>query len=76
MPLGKRPLKGVAEELELFEARVPRTDVAVRAVDPVCGMELAPEEVAARLSLGGVERLFCSETCLRQFMAAPQRYPA
>jgi len=76
VPLGKRPLKGVAEELELFEARVPRTDVAVRAVDPVCGMELAPEEVAARLSLGGAERLFCSEACLRQFMAAQQRYPA
>jgi len=76
VPLGKRPLKGVAEELEVFEARVPRTDVAVRAVDPVCGMELAPEEVAARLSLGGAERLFCSEACLRQFMAAPQRYPA
>ncbi len=76
VPLGKRLLKGLVQEIEVFEARPRRTEAGKKAVDPVCGMELAPEEVAARLSLGGAERLFCSEACLRQFMAAPQRYPA
>jgi len=76
VPLGKRLLKGLVEEIEVFEARPRRAEAGKKAVDPVCGMELAPNEVAARLSLGGAERLFCSEACLRQFMAAPQRYPA
>ena len=74
--LGKRRLKGVAEELELFEAR---SNVAVskeKTVDPVCGMELGPEEVAARLSLEGQERTFCSDECLRRFVATPERYPS
>jgi len=76
VPLGKRLLKGLVEEIEVFEVRPRRAEAGKKAVDPVCGMELAPEEVAARLSLGGAERLFCSEACLRQFIAAPQRYPA
>ena len=40
----------------------------------VCGMELRPVEVAARLSLEGEERVFCSQKCLRRFIAAPQSY--
>ena len=76
VPLGKRLLKGLVEEIEVLEVRPRRAEAGKKAVDPVCGMELAPNEVAARLSLGGAERLFCSEACLRQFMAAPQRYPA
>jgi YHS domain-containing protein len=39
-----------------------------RAVDPVCGIEMAPSEVAARLTLDGVEREFCSDECLRRFI--------
>jgi YHS domain-containing protein len=37
-------------------------------------MELRPAEVAARLSLEGQERAFCSDECLRQFVASPERY--
>lgn len=73
-PLGKRRLKGLAEEVELFEVCPTGVDVGVRIVDPVCGMELQPQEVAARLSLQGEERAFCSEECLRRFTAAPQQY--
>jgi class 3 adenylate cyclase/YHS domain-containing protein len=74
VPLGKRQLKGVGDELELFEAR-PRTgETAEKAVDPVCGMELRPAEVTATLALEGKERAFCSEECLRRFVAAPERY--
>jgi YHS domain-containing protein len=40
----------------------------------VCGLELSPTEVAARLALEGKERVFCSEECLRRFVAAPERY--
>jgi class 3 adenylate cyclase len=74
VPLGKRRLRGLAEELELFEARSTRAAPERKAVDPVCGMEMGPAEVAARLSLGGRERAFCSEKCLRVFLANPERY--
>lgn len=73
---GTRVLKGIAEPQEIYEARraTPTREVKVR--DLVCGMELAPSEVAARLTLGGEERAFCSEACLRRFVAAPQQYLA
>jgi class 3 adenylate cyclase/YHS domain-containing protein len=73
--LGSRPLKGLAEPLEVFEA-VPsrRTDLHERLLDPVCGMELQRGEVAARLSLADGERGFCSQDCLRRFVAAPEKY--
>lgn len=73
--LGNRRLKGLAEEMELFlvEPRVEGT-AAPRLVDPVCGMELDAAEVAARLSLEGRDRVFCSQECLQRFVAAPERY--
>jgi adenylate cyclase len=73
-PAGKRRLKGIADELELFEVRRVDTEPAVRVLDPVCGMELGPGEVAVSLSLDGVAHSFCSEDCLRKFVASPERY--
>jgi YHS domain-containing protein len=72
--LGKRRLKGLASELVLFEARPSSPEGEEKAIDPVCGMELRPAEVAARLSLEGRERAFCSDECLRQFVASPEKY--
>jgi class 3 adenylate cyclase/YHS domain-containing protein len=72
--LGKRKLKGVAEEVDLYEARQAGAASSEKTIDPVCGMELGPAEVAARLTLDGVERTFCSDSCLRQFVVAPERY--
>jgi YHS domain-containing protein len=37
-------------------------------------MEMNDAEVAARLTLEGRDRCFCSEDCLRKFVAAPERY--
>ncbi|MCH7578060.1 MAG: YHS domain-containing protein [Chloroflexi bacterium] len=72
--LGKRRLKGLAEELELFEARPVGAEEREKAVDPVCGMELGPGEAAATLTMEGEERAFCSDECLRRFVAAPEKY--
>ena len=75
IPLGARPLKGLPEEMELFEVVARRVnEFPERSQDPVCGMELQPAEVAARLSIDGTERSFCSDECLRRFVAAPERY--
>jgi class 3 adenylate cyclase/YHS domain-containing protein len=76
VPLPRRRLKGVAEPLDLFAARSANAPATARIVDPVCGMELGPQDVAVRLSLAGHERAFCSPECLRRFVAAPERYGA
>jgi adenylate cyclase len=74
VPVGKRQLKGLAESLELFEARRDQTHVGERLRDPVCGMEMDPMEVGARLTVKGEEIAFCCEKCVRAFLDAPERY--
>lgn len=74
VPRGKRALKGLTEEPELYAARRQLAPAREKLVDPVCGMELHPEEVAARLEVGGGLRSFCSSECLQLFVAAPERY--
>jgi len=66
--IGRRALKGVAGELELFEVRHRARQTSPTVVDPVCGMELTPAGIAARMILAGTEYYFCSEKCLRIFV--------
>jgi adenylate cyclase len=72
---GKRRLRGVAEEVDLFTVRPAVGGAKAKVIDPVCGMEISAEEVAARLALDGKDRQFCSDDCLRLFVANPERYP-
>jgi class 3 adenylate cyclase/YHS domain-containing protein len=72
--LDKRRLRGLTDELELFEARPGGGERAEKVVDPVCGMELRPQEVAARLSVKGKDLAFCSDDCLRRFVVSPESY--
>jgi class 3 adenylate cyclase/YHS domain-containing protein len=75
IPLGRRRLRGIVDEVELFAVeRRAGVRMPGRAVDPVCGMELDAHEIAARLSVGSRERVFCSEQCLQRFVAAPEHY--
>ncbi len=77
--LGKRRLKGLANELVLFGASPVNAAGRDKVIDPVCGMELGPGEAAATLTLegpstGSGEQAFCSDECLRRFVAAPEKY--
>jgi adenylate cyclase len=72
IPLGTRVLKGIAGPHELFEVR--RGDRPLRTIDPVCLMELDPAAIAARLTWHGTDLQFCSDDCLRLFVAAPDHY--
>lgn len=74
--LGKRRLKGLATDIEVFEARWSEPGQIEKVADPVCGMELGELEVAARLSLDGRNLSFCSDDCLRKFVASPGSYAA
>jgi len=72
--LGKRKLKGLAREVVVFEARLAGRTPSDRETDPVCGMELGPSEVAARLTWDGTDRAFCSDDCLKKFVREPGKY--
>jgi adenylate cyclase len=73
VPLGARALKGLSEEVELFELR-RRGWSSTKVADPVCGMELDEDSSEAELSGKGTRLLFCSEACLRLFLDNPDRY--
>jgi Cu+-exporting ATPase len=42
--------------------------------DPVCGMEIRPEEAVATAEHDGVTFYFCSQGCHNAFVDDPQRY--
>jgi len=74
--IGKQRLKGLAAEVELFEPRPATAETIEKVTDPVCGMEMGKGEVAAHLTIDGVDHAFCTDACLRQFVRAPEKYTA
>jgi YHS domain-containing protein len=42
--------------------------------DPVCGMQLMPEDAVAETEFGGQTYYFCSEECHEEFESDPERY--
>jgi adenylate cyclase len=73
--LDARRLKGITDDIEVFEVRATVPTATDRVVDPVCGMELTDSDVVARLNDDGQERSFCSTDCLQRYLAASDRYP-
>ena len=71
--LGTPELKGIGGRLELFEVRRVGHRPE-RSIDLVCQMELAPDAAAPRLSWHGTDLRFCSDDCLRIFVASPDKY--
>ncbi len=45
-------------------------------LDPVCGMEISPEDAVGTHKHGGVTYYFCNPTCLEHFRADPAKYLA
>ena len=43
-------------------------------IDPVCGMEVQPQEAAGTSTVGGKTYYFCAKSCKEQFDANPSRY--
>jgi YHS domain-containing protein len=74
VPRGANRLRGIPEPMELFEVKQRGEVAPVRLTDPVCRMEMWPGEVAVRLSVLGQEQAFCSQECLRKFVANPAVY--
>jgi adenylate cyclase len=74
--LGKRKLKGLSAQVEVFEARAINPAEVDNVLDPVCGMEIGKEEIAARLTMDGRDFAFCSDDCLKRFVKSPSKYGA
>ena len=45
-------------------------------IDPVCGMEVKPEEAACSLEFRGRKYYFCAESCRAQFESDPENFLA
>ncbi|HYZ97780.1 MAG TPA: adenylate cyclase regulatory domain-containing protein [Acidimicrobiales bacterium] len=73
-PVGARDLRGIAGSVELFGVRRLGGRGPERMTDPVCLMELDPGRAAAQLTWHGTDLRFCSDDCLRIFIATPDRY--
>ena len=52
--------------------RVPREETVV--VDPVCGMQVEPDEAAAAWQHAGTTYYFCSVGCMERFREDPGRF--
>ena len=48
--------------------------VGTAAVDPVCGMQVDPDQTAHHADHEGVTHHFCSARCLERFVADPAKY--
>ena len=48
-------------------------DSNAKSVDPVCGMEVAPDQGYGKMHQGRLYR-FCSRNCLDRFEADPAKY--
>ncbi len=48
----------------------------MKVTDPVCGMQIDPEQAAGKFEYAGVTYWFCSQACRRQFVADPAKYVA
>lgn len=70
-PVGSRSLKGVSDEVDLFEVSLPRP---AHPVDPVCGMVIGPEACLVTLDWRGERVVFCSATCRDRFASEPARF--
>jgi len=74
VPLGMRDLKGIDDDVEVFEVRRQADAGAARFRDPVCEMVLLDDEIVARVEFDGHVHVFCSAACLRQFSTDPERF--
>lgn len=64
-----------AQTLRKHGPKVPKVEDKGQMVkDPVCGMELRPEEAFSKIEHEGHVIYFCSQTCEESFRQNPERY--
>jgi len=67
---GTRPLKGIDDQVLVYQAEWRSGPLAHdHRIDPVCGMVVDADRAPARLQVDGEDLAFCSESCLRRYLA-------
>jgi adenylate cyclase len=69
-PLGRVRLRNLAKPVALYEVCGGHVQSPV-FIDPVCRMQVTAESAVRVLTVGDVQRYFCSTTCADAFEAAP-----
>ena len=73
--MGTFRLKNVATPVALYELAIATAaNRGLAHIDPVCRMQVAAEEAAARAVHEGVMFYFCSAHCAATFGAAPESH--
>ena len=72
--LPPRRLKGIPNPIRLVEVRRRSPDRSNRETDPVCGLLLGPDDVAARTPWRGSTYAFCCDICKDAFVEDPARF--
>jgi class 3 adenylate cyclase/YHS domain-containing protein len=74
--LPPRRLKGIPDPIRLVEVRRRDPEHSDRETDPVCGLQLLPNDVATRTTWRGTTFAFCCDICQRAFVENPDRFVA
>jgi adenylate cyclase len=73
-PLGRVVFKNVRDPMDIFEVVTARERGTGVVLDPVCRMQVRPENAPARLPYAGTTYHFCSFACAKAFAEGPERY--
>lgn len=72
-PMGTIRLKNVATPVSLFELSTGEVSELCH-IDPVCRMQVSPEDAPARRTHAGAGLYFCSTDCASKFDEAPEAH--
>lgn len=75
-PMGTVRLKNVLAPVALYELGTTSHSGSLHHIDPVCRMQVRPEDAAASRVVDGVTVYFCSASCAERFVTAPDVYLA
>lgn len=73
-PMGTVRLKNVPAPVTLYELNVGTTVTELRHIDPVCRMQVVPDEAPAQTRHDGATLYFCSLGCAEKFKEAPEAH--
>ncbi len=73
--IGRIQFKNIRDPVDVYEVLVGR-DVRNNPLDPVCQMQVKPDDAPAKLPFDGKTYFFCSFECAKAFAKSPDRYLA
>jgi adenylate cyclase len=75
-PMGTVRLKNVLVPVALYELGTASTSASLFHVDPVCRMQVSPDEATETVVVDGATIYFCSKSCAGRFAESPDVYLA